>query len=75
MSLVGEPRTSPFRLLCQLSPAADIDRRRKRALGRGHLTPTIGQLQAAGYVPLRAIAAGLEERGIGDDSHHRGARN
>ena len=47
---------------------------KQRALGRaalqakahapGDLAPTIKELQAAGYESLRAIAAGLEERGI-----------
>jgi hypothetical protein len=30
----------------------------------GDLAPTIKELQAAGFESLRAIAAGLEERGI-----------
>ena len=42
--------------------AAVQERARNRALG--DLAPTIKELQEAGFEFLRAIAAGLEERGI-----------
>ena len=38
--------------------------RRERATGHWTLAPAIQELQAAGCESLRAIAAGLEERGI-----------
>jgi hypothetical protein len=41
--------------------AAVQERARSRAMD---LVPTIQELQAAGYESLRAIAAGLEDRGI-----------
>jgi hypothetical protein len=36
---------------------------RKHARGRGRLTPTLKELQTAGFEAPRAIAAALDERG------------
>jgi hypothetical protein len=49
---------------CQGRAASVVARRAKAEARAADLAPVVQELQAAGCESLRAIAAGLEERGI-----------